>query len=161
MDYVRLLKYFYAYFSAVEKEATPYITPDVLPDYNERRNASHILSDIGQLGGTIGSLPAAVPPIITNSLQAMSALYVLEGSTVGGPYIVQMLKKGGIEKGFSFFSGYGESAQLKWETFLYHLDRFGEGKMDKMSAFETALSTFRNFGQVFDVPTLEKQQPDI
>ncbi|MBX2925721.1 MAG: biliverdin-producing heme oxygenase [Chitinophagaceae bacterium] len=148
-DYIDLLKYFYAYFAAVEKAAAPYITDKILPDYTERRNASYIRTDIYELGGETDALPIPNPPAIENSLQAMSALYVLEGSVIGGPYIVEMLKKIGISKGFSFFSGYGDKAEEKWAAFTQYLDALTENEADKRQSLDVALLTFRQFGNIF------------
>jgi heme oxygenase len=41
-DYADLLRYFYAYFSSLEKAILPYITTELLPDYKDRRNSSYI-----------------------------------------------------------------------------------------------------------------------
>lgn len=148
-DYIDLLKYFYAYFGAIEKAAAPYITKEVLADYAERRNASYIQNDIYELGGKIDALPIPNPPKIENSLEAMSALYVLEGSIIGGPYIVEMLEKIGITKGFSFFSGYGDKAAEMWAGFTQCLDALPEREEDNNKSLDTALQTFQAFGEIF------------
>ncbi|RZF59702.1 biliverdin-producing heme oxygenase [Sphingobacterium corticibacterium] len=148
-DYVELLKCFYAYFHAVEKAIAPYIEK-VLPDYRERRNSSYIKADIEALGGTTDELPVAIAPEVNDAVQAMGALYVLEGSIMGGPYIVQMLQKKGIEKGFSFFSGYGAESGQKWGSFTAVLNALPENELDKVKAIDTANETFRRFGNVFD-----------
>lgn len=148
-DYVELLKCFYAYFNSVEKAISPYIN-SVLPDYNERRNSSYIKADIEELGGSIDKLPEAATAEIKDAIQAMGALYVLEGSIMGGPYIVQMLQKKGIEKGFSFFSGYGSESGLKWASFTGALNILPQTESDHTKAIEAAIETFKRFGDVFD-----------
>lgn len=152
-DYIELLKCFYAYFNTVEKAIAPYINT-VLPDYNERRNSSYIKTDIEELGGTIDKLPAANATQVKDALQAMGALYVLEGSIMGGPYIVQMLQKKGIEKGFSFFSGYGNESGLKWATFTSALNILPQTESDVAKAVDTARETFKKFGDVFETTSL-------
>lgn len=149
-DYIDLLNYFYVYFDAVEQAASPFISATVLPDYTNRRNASGLLSDIHELGGVPTTLLTAKPPQIANSLQAMSAYYVLEGSTAGGPHIVDMLRKKGIDKGFSFFLGYGVMADDKWQIFKDHLDSLPQGTEDFSMALETTHRTFEQFGEIFD-----------
>ncbi|PRD57360.1 heme oxygenase [Sphingobacterium gobiense] len=148
-DYAEVLKNFYAYFNAVEKAIAPFITSDVLPDYTERRNSSHIKADIEELGGKVDNLPEATAPVIQNALEALSALYVLEGSIMGGPYIVQMLNKNGVTKGTSFFSGYGENTGKMWSTFVDVLNRRSEGPDSQKRAIEIANETFARFGDVF------------
>lgn len=148
-DYAALLKCFYAYFSAVEKAIAPYIN-GVLPDYKERRDSSYIKTDIEALGGNAENLPQATVPAIANEMQAMGALYVLEGSIMGGPYIIQMLQKKGIAKGFSFFKGYGEESASKWSAFTEVLNSLPRNGEDRERAVQAASETFKRFGDVFD-----------
>lgn len=148
-DYVDLLKRFYAYFSKVEAAVQPYISPQLLPDLASRRNASYIKADIVELGSSLKELPSATIPEITNSSQAMGALYVLEGSIMGGPYIIQMLRKLGINKGFSFFSGYGDEATQKWQSFISALNSVAKTEEDSHQAINSATKTFLHFGEVF------------
>lgn len=149
-DYLELLRCFYAYFSAVEHAIAPYITTATLPDYQERRNSSYIKTDIQELGGDLADLPLAHPPAVDSDIQAMGALYVLEGSIMGGPYIVQMLKKLGISRGFSFFSGYGEDSGKMWHSFTEALNSLPKSELDNLRAIDAAVETFRKFGDVFE-----------
>ncbi len=148
-DYADLLKYFYAYFSALEKEMLPFITADVLPDYASRRNSGFLKRDIEELGGDINNLPPVTVPEISNEIAALGALYVMEGSIMGGPHIVQMLQKGGINKGISFFSGYGETTGKMWGTFTEVLNRSAESEEEELVAITAANETFSNFSEVF------------
>lgn len=148
-DYARFLSYFYAYFHTVEQAIAPYITLEILPDYAQRRNSAYLRQDIEALGGQLTDLPAASAPVVTNALEAMSALYVLEGSIMGGPYIVQMLRKYGMEKGFSFFSGYGAHSGVMWSAFVSALDGLAQSAEQREAAIGKASETFRQFGEVF------------
>lgn len=148
-DYAEVLKGFYAYFRAVEENIAPFVTPQVLPDVAERRNSSYIRKDIEVLGGTVDNLPAASAPSVHNILEALSSLYVLEGSIMGGPYIVQMLNKYGIERGTSFFEGYGPQSGQMWAGFTAVLNKYGEDPNDHQAAIDMANETFRQFGEVF------------
>lgn len=148
-DYIEVLKGFYAYFSAVEEVMKDYITESVLPDLKERRNSKYIQEDIEALGGSIEDLPKAVTPEITNTIDALSAMYVLEGSIMGGPYIVKMLEKQGLDKGFSFFQGYGSESGQMFGKFAAILNAYGEDATTHAKAVEVADETFTNFGEVF------------
>lgn len=148
-DYIEVLKGFYAYFFAVEQVMNKYITEEVLPDIKERRNSSYILKDIEALGGTIQDLPKAVAPEMINTIDALSAMYVLEGSIMGGPHIVKMLKKQGIDKGFSFFEGYGSESRKMFGKFAAILNLHGEDSDTHTKAVAMADETFTNFGEVF------------
>lgn len=155
-DYADVLRNFYAYFSTVEKTIAPFITPQVLPDYADRRNSSHIRQDIEALGGNLDNLPQACAPEVTNTLEALAALYVLEGSIMGGPYIVQMLHKYGVTEGTSFFSGYAEDTGRMWSAFTSVLNQFGQDPETHQKAIAIANETFANFGNVFTAVPAER-----
>lgn len=148
-DYADFLKHFYAYFYAVEQAITPFITPEVLADYPKRRNSSYLQQDIEDLGGDLTVLPPAKAPVIGNAAEAMGALYVLEGSIMGGPYIVQMLRKYGMETGFSFFSGYGEDTGRMWAAFTTALNAVATSPELEKAVMAKAEETFGRFGGCF------------
>ncbi|GHE42456.1 biliverdin-producing heme oxygenase [Sphingobacterium griseoflavum] len=148
-DYARVLKVFYAYFHVVEQAIAPFVNVDILPDYHTRRNSSDIKRDIEALGSHVDNVPRAHAPTISNTLEALSALYVLEGSIMGGPYIVQMLNKYGISEGTSFFAGYGTDTSSMWATFVGVLNKFGENPATHLRASAIANETFSKFGDVF------------
>jgi len=149
-DYADLLKHFYAYFSHIEEIIKPFIVADVLPDYPQRRNSSYIKADIIALGSDLNDLPATTLPEITNTIEALGALYVLEGSIMGGSIIVQMLQKGGINQGVSFFSGYGEATGMMWGNFIAVLNQNATNEKQEAEAIRAANDTFKHFGYVFE-----------
>jgi len=148
-DYADFLKHFYAYFNQVEQAIAPYITTELLPDHAERRNSSYLKQDIEELGSNVNDLPTATAPEINNTIQALGALYVMEGSIMGGPIIVKMLEKFGITKGVSFFSGYGEATGQMWGKFVAVLNAQANNEAEEQQAITTANDTFSNFGEVF------------
>lgn len=148
-DYADLLKHFYAYFRQVEQAIAAYITPEVLPDYAQRRNSSYIKADIEALGSSVNDLPPAQAPAIKNTISALGALYVLEGSVMGGRIIVQMLEKSGITEGVSFFSGYGKDTGIMWQAFTGVLNKNASTPAAEADAITAANETFSNFGELF------------
>lgn len=159
-DYAALLKYFYAYFSHVERAIAPFITEALLPDYAKRRNASFLKNDIEALSGSVDSLPTTTIPEIKNALQAFGALYVMEGSIMGGSIIVKMLEKSGVTKGISFFSGYGEATPQMWAAFTSVLNQHGVTEPEKATVIQAANETFSHFQIVFELHP-EKSQSVI
>lgn len=149
-DYAEFLKFFYAYFNTVERAINPYITASVLPDYKERRNSAYIKRDIEALGESTDQLPEADAPSITTVQEALGALYVLEGSIMGGSIIVKMLEKLGITKGLSFFSGYGEETPQKWHVFINVLNTHATTSEEEGLAIKAANDTFALFGKTFE-----------
>ena len=149
-DYARLLKYFYAFFCEVEKAIAPFMTSEVVPDYSERRNASHLKADIEALGGDVRKdIPRATAPSISTKYQALGALYVMEGSVLGGRTIVKMLEKNNIHTGISFFSGYGENTPVLWGRFIESLNQQITGDEHKRQAIQAAKDTFTLFAVTF------------
>lgn len=148
-DYAQVLKKFYAYFQAVERAIAPYVTPALMPHYSERRNSLYIKQDIETLGAHTDDTLHAIAPSINSPIEALGALYVLEGSIMGGPYIVQMLKKYGMKNGFSFFSGYGENTEKMWNSFIDVLNNIAHTEVEKTILIRAAEQTFENFGLVF------------
>ena len=152
-DYIELLRCFYSFFNSVEQKMLQFVTEEVLYDIATRRNSSYILADIEELGGTIENLPEAIVPEMNNTLDALSAMYVLEGSIMGGPYIVKMLEKRGMDRAFSFFQGYGENSGRMFGIFAEVLNNYGKDSSQHERAIEVANETFKNFGDVFQVMT--------
>ncbi|WP_316835173.1 biliverdin-producing heme oxygenase [Pedobacter nutrimenti] len=149
-DYADFLNHFYTYFSQVEQAIAPYITEELLPDYKDRRNSSYLKKDIEELGGQINDPVTINLPEITNHLEALGALYVMEGSIMGGSIIVKMLEKGGITKGVSFFSGYGEATGQKWGSFVAVLNAQATNAEQVKLAVDAANETFSRFAEVFE-----------
>lgn len=149
-DYADFLKYFYTYFSQVENAIAPYITPELLPDYKDRRHAAAIKNDIEALGSHVNATSVLNLPEISNPLQAFGALYVMEGSIMGGAIIVKMLEKGGITDGISFFSGYGEHTHEKWGVFVKTMNNLAKNETEELIAANAANETFSCFAEVFE-----------
>ena len=149
-DYADFLSYFYAYFSHLEKALGPFIDESSIPYYNERRNATYLKRDLETIGYENGSLPGTVVPDIHNHLEALGALYVMEGSVMGGQIIVKILEKQGITRGVSFFSGYGEHTEKKWTAFTKAMDEQVTGEAQKATVIRAANETFACFAKVFD-----------
>lgn len=120
-DYIDLLKIFYSYFGGLEQKTRQYINQENLKDYARRRKTEAIADDLKALGSTIPPFAGDefLPPI-DNYLQAFGALYVIEGSTLGGKIISKMIQQHlHIDNGtgLSFFNGYAEQTQQMWLEF--------------------------------------------
>jgi heme oxygenase len=142
-DYACILKMFYGYFSPLEKAISHYITTAVLPDVHERRNSLFILRDLEAIGCSTEKLLTCqdIPKIISIP-RALGAMYVLEGSTLGGRMISKMMMKNTSvvfdESYLNFFNGYKEDTGNKWKAFLSVIERYeAEGNELIDSANET------------------------
>jgi len=83
-DYVKVLGLFYSYYGGLENRLGK-IVDIKIPDHHLRRKKEIIADDILSLGGTLPELtPGQHLPSLENKYQAFGALYVMEGSTLGG-----------------------------------------------------------------------------
>lgn len=89
----------------------------------ERRYRAHlILQDLPQLG-YVGVPPhcPVLPPLHTKPA-LLGALYVLEGSTLGGQVLARQLAQAGISA-TTYFRGHGEQTGPLWKEFCQQLDQ--------------------------------------
>jgi heme oxygenase len=131
-DYASILKMFYGYFHPLESIIRFYITPGILEDIDERRNSSFIINDLKAIGYSTEPLALCTQlPKINSSLAALGAMYVLEGSTLGGRMISRMLMKNTLvpfsNSNLHFFNGYKDETGKKWTSFLAVLEEHAEG----------------------------------
>lgn len=118
-------------------------------DFAERRKAARIATDLAALGwapDAITNLPVCETlPALRSLGEAWGALYVLEGSTLGGVTILRVLgPRLGLtpESGLSFLVGHGERTGVQWKAFLAALDRFAARTGDEDGVVAGACATF-------------------
>ena len=92
-------------------------------------------------------------PVIDSPFRALGALYVMEGSTLGGVYIVKMIQKklSGKENIFHFFSGYGDRNPLMWNRFKNALDHSTADEEEIALILSGAEDTFHKFYEWINV----------
>ncbi|RYZ31051.1 MAG: hypothetical protein EOO10_00545 [Chitinophagaceae bacterium] len=126
-DYTAILQSFYAYYLPIEKAIQQQVSSSILPDIEKRRTAMLIVDDLAFLGISIDEKCCENLPEITSTAQAFGALYVLEGSTLGGKMIAKMLAKNSsvsIPPGaLNFFNGYKEATGKMWTGFIEVLNQ--------------------------------------
>jgi heme oxygenase (biliverdin-IX-beta and delta-forming) len=143
-DYASILKMFYGFFSPLEKSISKYVSSDLLEDIHERRSSLFILPDLKAIGYSTEQFSVCkYIPLINSVPQALGAMYVLEGSTLGGRMISKILMKN-IHVRFdysnlNFFSGYGDATGEKWKTFLSTIDQYSD---DANEIVDSANETF-------------------
>lgn len=149
VDYIRLLSGFYGFIEPLEKEIAPFLNADFLPDFENRRKSNWLLEDMQVLGGEFcGELCRSLPEI-ANLKGAAGAMYVLEGSTLGGQIIKKMLQKQ-LEfpngDGLHYFNSYGDETKAHWETFTNALNAMDLPTNEQDAVIEAANETFEAFG---------------
>jgi heme oxygenase len=114
----------------------------------DARPKRHLLvADLSSLGATdveISALPRAMPLRIDDRAEAYGALYVMEGSTLGGALIAKHLRARIDDCPLRYLAPYGESAGASWKRFRAELDaELRDEQADQ--AVESARRTFRAF----------------
>ena len=152
-DYANLLSLFYSFFGGLEIIIEEHLINTDLLDYANRRKVRSLANDLVFLQKIIPAFAGIeYLPKIDDHFQALGALYVLEGSTLGGTAICKMLKGPLNIKGFegmSFFYGYGEETMPMWKIFKSILDLpIYISKQE--SIIQSANDTFKHFSLWFD-----------
>jgi heme oxygenase len=152
-DYVALLQIFYSYFVGLENKIKRFIS-NALPDLENRRKAGELAKDIHYFGADLPQLAVGDHlPEINNHYQAMAALYVIEGSTLGGIYISKMIAKQlnlSSTEGLTFFEGYGDKTKQMWEEFKVVLNDQPSNDIEEQQMTATANETFLKFKRWMD-----------
>jgi heme oxygenase (biliverdin-IX-beta and delta-forming) len=158
-DYAYLLALFSGFFGGLELLIDEYVSAQYLPDLHDRRKAYLIAEDLRNLGGQVPKTSGLeFLPVIENHFQAFGALYVMEGSSLGGGHIVKMIRKKLPETdAFLFFSGYGEHTVDMWNRFKIYLDQTSGTPDEINSMISTARDTFLKFAEWI----MSKIEPEI
>ena len=148
-DYVQMLTWLYGFYAPLEDRIRRHLTPDNFPEIVKRSRAESILWDIKEFG-----TEAAQPdlcrhlPVIDTYERALGALYVLEGSTLGGRIIAAMISRQlDSMKGLSFFNSYGAETGHMWQSFKDFLDRprSPQQRREIIAGAEDTFITFKNW----------------
>ena len=149
-DYVEILVYFYRFFTPLEAAIFSQIGT-ALPDAAQRRKSEWIVEDIQFLSPYRPPISGSpVIPEIDNHPKAIGALYVMEGSTLGGQVICKMIAKQLAllnGQGLRFFSGYGEETLEMWGNFKKMINDGKWSREEEKEIIDTANRTFTLFKQ--------------
>ncbi len=150
-EYASLLQLFYSYFGALEERINKFVLPAMMKQEHDfqRRKTNLLAEDIIASGGTVDEKCTDEDlPEIKNTLQSFGALYVIEGSTLGGRVICKMLQRQMDIKtldGFTFFNGYGDETEYMWGKFRALLNAQANNRHEKEIILQTADETFAKF----------------
>jgi heme oxygenase len=124
-DYVRMLNWLYGFYAPMEDLIRKQLKPDTLPDIDRRSRAEYLLWDIRESGVPNPEYEKCRElPTICSADQAIGALYVLEGSTLGGRIIAAMIQRQlGPGTPTTYFNGYGEENTRMWQSYKDFLDQ--------------------------------------
>ena len=149
-DYRALLTRFFGFFRPLEAQLTLLTgSGGAFFDFTPRLRAPLLVKDLVFLGLTeaaVAALPVCHPlPALSSPADAFGALYVSEGSALGGQVIARRLQarlgtRITHQNGLAFFYGDGPGVAARWNAFLQALAR--QPAETSVPAAQTALRTF-------------------
>ncbi len=124
--YAGILRSFYGFFAPLEVLIQQQVDHLIITDMNHRRKAARILDDLRFLGCPDTPPICAALPSVANLFEALGAMYVLEGSTLGGRGITKMLLRSNPSwaEATHFFGGYGADTGGKWMQFITTINQY-------------------------------------
>jgi len=130
--YVEYLQRFLAFHEEAEQLLDVADATQFIPDWPGRRRAHQARADLIALGAaegnfpaTSGHLPKIAGPNAVGCEQVLGIAYVLEGSTLGGAFLLRQIASLGIttRHGGSYLASYGNHRGQMWQRFLATLER--------------------------------------
>jgi heme oxygenase (biliverdin-IX-beta and delta-forming) len=149
-EYQELIGKFYGYFSAIE----PLIFNDLKIENSQvlrhRSKTPSLANDLALLevnGSTLTSRSCCENlPLLDSFARRMGALYVLEGSTLGGRIISKHLKEHfgeAIKDKLNYYQSYGDNLMSEWAAFQQFMTDHFDGKTDEITeVVSAAIETF-------------------
>jgi len=150
-DYAATLKIFHAVFAPLEDAlAQQRQWPLHGIDFATHRRAPALAADLKTLTGETAPATQKIPPF-ARFAEAFGALYVLEGSALGGRFILRDLERRlgpAIAGAKTFFEGNGAQTGPFWQDFRQKLDAYGARRPDQFQHLAAgAAKTFGRFMQ--------------
>lgn len=146
--YVAVLEQLYGIVVAWE-ELVAEVSPDWLHDIRiPRRRQEMLRGDLAYFGVEIDHPPAPTLPLIRSQSELLGAMYVMEGSTLGGQLIARHVERVlHLEPGAgdAYFRSHGDKTGTMWKEFCTVLrERIPDAEAD--DAVRSAKEMFRAFG---------------
>ena len=153
-DYVLLLKTFYRFVGSFEKAVRDHLDYSLLEDYSRRTKIDYIISDLTWLGKSLHSFSETTfITKIQSSPDALGALYVLEGSTLGGKIISKIIREKlnfSNNSGLLYFNCYNDQTMDMWRKFKEFLDIQVFTAAQENVIIRSANHTFLKFAELFN-----------
>ncbi len=151
VDYTRLLETYYSFIYPVEQSIRNHF-PYVDNNYQPVLKSDALKNDILSVDKNyIFSNQYYNSHYIKDYYSSLGALYVLEGSVLGGQVISKMIARslGREIDAFRYFNFYGEQTMEKWTSFKNYLENTGFTDEQKDCVIDSANDTFEYFRQHF------------
>lgn len=159
-EYIHVLRCLYPVVNAWERWALDSAPAKFLPLVQARQRTALLAEDLRFFGRQPPSDTAPVAPVLDRLAEAtdsgssaydavfLGAMYVMEGSTLGGQQIARHVEHvlGLVPgEGDGYFRGYGDRTGPMWMEFKRHLSALHDSETDR--AVEAARAMFDAFGK--------------
>ncbi|MFB9080730.1 biliverdin-producing heme oxygenase [Flavobacterium procerum] len=125
-DYTHYLSLMLDVHTSTEEHIFPLLS-DFIEDLEQRRKKHFIKDDLSFLNYTKKDFTNVFSTTEVSVPFALGIFYVIEGSTLGGRFILKNVTKNpklSEEKGVRYFSGYGDKTGSFWKSFLAMLEAY-------------------------------------
>lgn len=137
-DYTRFIRGQAAAFLPLEARLDAAGASAVVPDWDDRRRAHLLRQDLAALGEPVPATPADLSPM--SEAERLGAIYVLEGSRLGGRYLLRSLPEAFPRRFLS-----AQQAPGAWRKLLELIDGRLYGAGDQALALAAAQAAFELF----------------
>lgn len=150
-DYEQLIRNNYRVHAPLEARLAAALAADPIDglDFEARRKTPALRQDMQVLGlDTDDRAAEALLPEITDHYQALGALYVLEGATLGGSVIRKALARNPHlqdAQPFHYYGVYGEQTGPRWKQFGRLANERVQTPEHAERAIQAAIGTFEAF----------------
>lgn len=148
-DYRIYLEKLYGFVKPYE-ETVFKILDTYVPDIQKRRKTALVEQDLHALGVTpenLNALPFIHYSMPNSIADAFGAMYVLEGSTLGGSIIYKRLNYLlGVDKELNgkYFTAYGDDSGRYWKSFIAAFSQYAVESNMQETIINSAIDTFTN-----------------
>ena len=149
--YRNLLETFYGIVAPLEAQLAQFPWEKLELNFNQRRKAHLLERDLSDLGVDTSTLPQCDElPALESFEEACGALYVSEGSTLGGQHILRMARQAELpESATRYFQSYGPRVGEMWKDLGGAFNSYAEGGERSPRLIDGARKTFRAFQHWF------------
>ena len=143
-DYIHYLSLMHDVHKNTEELIYPMVS-GIIADLNERKKKHLIEEDLLYLNHNKSDSSDVFHCKTITVPFALGILYVVEGSTLGGRFILKnIMTVSGLDKdqGISYFKGYGEKTGSYWKSFLTFLEEYEQNYNCENSIIEGAVYAF-------------------
>jgi len=157
-EYIQLISSNYWIHQMVEKSVIDFFMESPTPELRAffDKKSKWLMKDLQELevlSNTL-SFPAIAYPSVTTEAALIGSLYVVEGSMLGGQYMLRLFRQNpalDTIPHFHFYQGYEKKTGQRWKAFKKLANEFIWTPSSVQQAVQQAKATFQFFQSVYEV----------